>query len=47
MLVIVLLAQLAGAAPAMSPLERDALRQLLAVRRVYVDRLNGGLAFQA
>jgi hypothetical protein len=26
----------------MSPLERDALRQLLAVRRVYVDRLNGG-----
>src|SRR5437762_305435 len=44
MLILVLLAQLAGAAaPApVSTIERDCLRQLLTVRRVYVDRLNGG-----
>jgi len=42
MLIIVLLAQLAGAAPPVSTIERDSLRQLLTVRRVYVDRLNGG-----
>jgi hypothetical protein len=41
MLTIVLLAQLAASAP-VSPIERDCLRQLLNVRRVYVDRLNGG-----
>ena len=32
----------AGAATPVSPIERDCLRQLLTVRRVYVDRLNGG-----
>ena len=42
MLIIALLAQLAGAAAPVSPIERDCLRQLLTVRRVYVDRLNGG-----
>src|SRR5437763_10695452 len=42
MLILVLLAQLAGAAAPVSPIERDCLRQLLTVRRVYVDRLNGG-----
>jgi|SRR5581483_374417 len=41
MLIIALLVQLAGLAP-VSPIERDCLRQLLTVRRVYVDRLNGG-----
>src|SRR5438477_1962175 len=43
MLIIALLAQLAAAAPASVPaIERESLRQLLSVRRVYVDRLNGG-----
>jgi hypothetical protein len=45
MLIIALLAQLAGAAaapPPVSTIERDSLRQLLIVRRVFVDRLNGG-----
>ena len=44
MLIIFLLAQLAGtaAAPPVSTIERDSLRQLLNVRRVFVDRLNGG-----
>src|SRR5947209_5977338 len=42
MLILVLLAQLAGAAAPVSTIERDCLRQLLIVRRVYVDRLNGG-----
>jgi hypothetical protein len=42
MLIIALLAQLAGAPAPVSNIERDCLRQLLTVRRVYVDRLNGG-----
>jgi hypothetical protein len=42
MLIIALLAQLAGAPPPVSMIERDCLRQLLTIRRVYVDRLNGG-----
>jgi hypothetical protein len=42
MLILALLAQLAGAAAPMPDIERDCLRQLLTVRRVYVDRLNGG-----
>jgi hypothetical protein len=46
-----ILAQLAAAgaigaapvpSPAVSSIERDSLRQLLTIRRVYVDRLNGG-----
>src|SRR5437868_7844532 len=42
MLIIALLAQLAGAAAPVSTIERDCLRQLVSVRRVFVDRLNGG-----
>src|ERR1043166_1802264 len=42
MLILALLAQLAGAAAPMSDIERDCLRQLLTVRRGFVDRLNGG-----
>jgi hypothetical protein len=38
-ILILILAQLA--AP-VSPVEQESLRQLLTVRRVYVDRLNGG-----
>jgi len=45
-IIVWMLAQLAAAGPAVaappSPIERDCLRQLLTVRRVYVDRLNGG-----
>ena len=37
-----MLAQIAGPAAPVSTIERDCLRQLLTVRRVYVDRLNGG-----
>jgi hypothetical protein len=39
-----MLAQLANPTPPgpVSTIERDCLRQLLTVRRVYVDRLNGG-----
>jgi hypothetical protein len=42
MFILVMLAQLAGAPAPVSTIERDCLRQLLSVRRVYVDRLNGG-----
>src|SRR5215472_15698995 len=42
MLTLFLLAQMAGAGAPVSTIERDCLRQLLTVRRVYVDRLNGG-----
>ena len=42
MLIIALLAQLASAPAPVSPIERECLHQLLTVRRVYVDRLNGG-----
>ena len=43
MLIIVwILAQIAGPAAPVSTIERDCRRQLLTVRRVYVDRLNGG-----
>ena len=42
-ILIWMLAQLAAAPTAdISPIERDCLRQLLTVRRVYVDRMNGG-----
>jgi hypothetical protein len=37
-----MLAQIGSQAPPVSSIERDCLRQLLTVRRVYVDRLNGG-----
>jgi hypothetical protein len=47
MLVLLLLAALAGAdappsPPPPSAIEQECLRQLLTIRRVYVDRLNGG-----
>lgn len=43
MLILVwMLAQLSTPATDISLIERDCLRQLLGVRRVYVDRLNGG-----
>jgi hypothetical protein len=42
MLIIALLAQLVGAPAPVSTIERDCLRQLLTLRRVYVDHLNGG-----
>ena len=42
MLIIVLLAQIAARRASVSTIDRDYLRQLLTVRRVFVDRLNGG-----
>jgi hypothetical protein len=47
LLTALLLAQLAATSGAqtqaeMAPIEKEALRQLLTVRRVYVDRLSGG-----
>ena len=42
LMLIWMLAQLATPAPDIPPIERDCLKQLLGVRRVYVDRLNGG-----
>src|ERR1051325_312751 len=43
MLIIVwMLAQIVSPAGSLPPIERDCLRQLLTVKRVYVDRLNGG-----
>ncbi len=42
LIMALLLAQVAAPAGEMSPIERDCLRQLLTVRRVYVDRLAGG-----
>src|SRR6478672_4573037 len=37
-----MLAQVAAPAPDTPSIERDSLRQLLTLRRVYVDRLSGG-----
>src|SRR5437588_421638 len=43
MLILVwILAQIASPAAPVLPIERDCLRQLLTLKRVYVDRLNGG-----
>jgi hypothetical protein len=40
--IVWMLAQLASPAAPVSTIERDCLRQLLTVRHVFVDRLNGG-----
>lgn len=42
MLVLWLMAALAGADPPPNAIETEGLRQLLTIRRVYVDRLTGG-----
>jgi hypothetical protein len=43
MLILVwMLAQVAAPADEVPPIERDCLKQLLTVRRIFVDRLNGG-----
>jgi len=41
-ILLLMLAQAAAPAVDAPPIERDCLRQLLALRRVYVDRLSGG-----